>query len=272
PDAAVDLPRAAELRRRLARLPGLQEFADKRRGIDRGIGGLDRLDDGEAEPVRGTGLAQHLGRAAAAVAEGAVVPDHEVADADAVDEQVVDKRFGAFVGELAVKFLHIERVDAEGGDLALLDPERGQAERLAARHEDRPRVRLEGQDRGRDAGVPRQVLRVADHRLMTLVEPVEIAQRQHRVRARSGSGAGMSDDAEHGRENSRYRPRMIGCRRHFRGQNRSPGLDEAAPLREAWYYAAPSRSVRRGRLFARVILGEPVVLGRAADGTPFALR
>jgi phenylpropionate dioxygenase-like ring-hydroxylating dioxygenase large terminal subunit len=49
-------------------------------------------------------------------------------------------------------------------------------------------------------------------------------------------------------------------------------LDEAAPLREAWYYAAPSRSVRRGRLHARVMLGEPVVLGRAADGTPFALR
>ncbi|HEY1795719.1 MAG TPA: aromatic ring-hydroxylating dioxygenase subunit alpha [Stellaceae bacterium] len=49
-------------------------------------------------------------------------------------------------------------------------------------------------------------------------------------------------------------------------------MDEAAPLREAWYYAAPTRSVRRGRLFARVMLGEPIVLGRAADGTPFALR
>lgn len=50
-------------------------------------------------------------------------------------------------------------------------------------------------------------------------------------------------------------------------------MDEsAAPLREAWYYAAPSRRLRRGRLHARVMLGEPIVLGRADDGTVFALR
>ncbi len=48
--------------------------------------------------------------------------------------------------------------------------------------------------------------------------------------------------------------------------------EAAAPLREAWYYAAPSRAVRRGRLHARVMLGEPVVLGRDGDGTAFALR
>jgi phenylpropionate dioxygenase-like ring-hydroxylating dioxygenase large terminal subunit len=48
--------------------------------------------------------------------------------------------------------------------------------------------------------------------------------------------------------------------------------DAAAPLRDAWYYAAPSRRVKRGRLVARTMLGEPLVLGRGADGVAFALR
>jgi phenylpropionate dioxygenase-like ring-hydroxylating dioxygenase large terminal subunit len=48
--------------------------------------------------------------------------------------------------------------------------------------------------------------------------------------------------------------------------------DAAAPLREAWYYAAPSRNLRPGRMLARTMLGEPVLLGRDRDGTVFALR
>ncbi|MBV9153871.1 MAG: aromatic ring-hydroxylating dioxygenase subunit alpha [Alphaproteobacteria bacterium] len=48
--------------------------------------------------------------------------------------------------------------------------------------------------------------------------------------------------------------------------------DSAAPLREAWYYAAPSRQVRRAKLVARQMLGEPIVLGRGRDGAVFALR
>ena len=48
--------------------------------------------------------------------------------------------------------------------------------------------------------------------------------------------------------------------------------DAAAPLREAWYYAAPSRKVRPGRMLARTMLGEPVLLGRDRGGTVFALR
>ncbi len=50
-------------------------------------------------------------------------------------------------------------------------------------------------------------------------------------------------------------------------------MDEAAaPLREAWYYAAPSRKLRRGAMIARVMLGEPVLLGRDRDGAVFALH
>jgi phenylpropionate dioxygenase-like ring-hydroxylating dioxygenase large terminal subunit len=46
----------------------------------------------------------------------------------------------------------------------------------------------------------------------------------------------------------------------------------AAPLREAWYYALPSSRLRRGKIAARVMLGEPLLIGRDAAGAVFALR
>jgi phenylpropionate dioxygenase-like ring-hydroxylating dioxygenase large terminal subunit len=48
--------------------------------------------------------------------------------------------------------------------------------------------------------------------------------------------------------------------------------DPAAPLREAWYYAVPSRVLRRGQVMTRVMLGEPVLIGRDRDGAVFALK
>jgi len=48
--------------------------------------------------------------------------------------------------------------------------------------------------------------------------------------------------------------------------------DAAAPLREAWYYAAPGRAVARGRTIARKMLGEPLLIGRDRAGIAFALR
>ena len=47
--------------------------------------------------------------------------------------------------------------------------------------------------------------------------------------------------------------------------------DQAAPLREAWYYALPGRALRRGQVAARVMLGEKVLVGRGRDGAVFAL-
>jgi phenylpropionate dioxygenase-like ring-hydroxylating dioxygenase large terminal subunit len=43
-------------------------------------------------------------------------------------------------------------------------------------------------------------------------------------------------------------------------------------LRDLWYFAATSAEVKRGAMFRREILGEPVVIGRDADGKTFALR
>jgi phenylpropionate dioxygenase-like ring-hydroxylating dioxygenase large terminal subunit len=54
--------------------------------------------------------------------------------------------------------------------------------------------------------------------------------------------------------------------------SRAAVADPAAPLREAWYYAAAGRRLRRGHMLAKVMLGEPVLLGRDMVGTAFALR
>ena len=48
--------------------------------------------------------------------------------------------------------------------------------------------------------------------------------------------------------------------------------DAAAPLREAWYYALPSRRLRRRAVVAKLMLGEPILIGRDEAGAPFALR
>ncbi|MDX2234665.1 MAG: aromatic ring-hydroxylating dioxygenase subunit alpha [Hyphomonadaceae bacterium] len=43
-------------------------------------------------------------------------------------------------------------------------------------------------------------------------------------------------------------------------------------LTDLWYFAATSAEVKRGAQFRREMLGEPVLLGRTADGRAFALR
>jgi len=48
--------------------------------------------------------------------------------------------------------------------------------------------------------------------------------------------------------------------------------DAAAPLQEAWYYAVSGRRLRRRAVLAKVMLGEPILIGRNAAGAVFALR
>ena len=46
----------------------------------------------------------------------------------------------------------------------------------------------------------------------------------------------------------------------------------AAPLRDLWYFALTGETLRRGGMVAKMLLGEPLLLGRAKDGSVFALR
>ncbi|MEL7129087.1 MAG: aromatic ring-hydroxylating dioxygenase subunit alpha [Pseudomonadota bacterium] len=50
------------------------------------------------------------------------------------------------------------------------------------------------------------------------------------------------------------------------------GITDDGFLTDSWYLAAPSAEVRAGRQIRRIILGEPVLLGRTAQGEAFALR
>ncbi len=43
-------------------------------------------------------------------------------------------------------------------------------------------------------------------------------------------------------------------------------------LRDIWYFAVPGESLAPGAMVHKVLLGDPIVIGREADGTPFALR
>ncbi|MEQ8404038.1 MAG: aromatic ring-hydroxylating dioxygenase subunit alpha [Oceanicaulis sp.] len=52
-----------------------------------------------------------------------------------------------------------------------------------------------------------------------------------------------------------------------------PFRAEGGPLlRDVWYVAMTARELKSGKLYKKMYLGEPVVMGRRADGAPFALR
>ena len=43
-------------------------------------------------------------------------------------------------------------------------------------------------------------------------------------------------------------------------------------LRDIWYFALPGEALKAGQMIHKVLLGEPLVIGRTHDGAPFALR
>jgi phenylpropionate dioxygenase-like ring-hydroxylating dioxygenase large terminal subunit len=63
----------------------------------------------------------------------------------------------------------------------------------------------------------------------------------------------------------------VGCGQQQISSDSRAG-DNAAPLREAWYYALAAARLKRRAMLPKTMLGEPLLLGRDAAGTPFALR
>jgi len=43
-------------------------------------------------------------------------------------------------------------------------------------------------------------------------------------------------------------------------------------LREMWYFALPSEQLKRGAMISKIMLDEPILLGRDSDGKAFAMR
>ena len=50
---------------------------------------------------------------------------------------------------------------------------------------------------------------------------------------------------------------------------RETALRDDGFLRDIWYFAMPAADLARGAMRARTLLGEPVLLGRVADGSVF---
>jgi len=55
-------------------------------------------------------------------------------------------------------------------------------------------------------------------------------------------------------------------------QPASKGISQDGFLTDSWYLGAVSNELKPGQQFRRIILGEPVMLGRTAKGEAFALR
>ncbi len=108
------------------------------------------------------------------------------------------KSSAVVAGQLAVEMEHQHRVGPGGGEQLLALVERGQAEGRDMRREMAHRVRVEGRDDRRAALGLRPLDRLAHHRLVAEMEPVEIAERDHRaaqlVRHRLADGRASSGD------------------------------------------------------------------------------
>ncbi|MEM6591102.1 MAG: aromatic ring-hydroxylating dioxygenase subunit alpha [Cyanobacteria bacterium P01_C01_bin.73] len=48
--------------------------------------------------------------------------------------------------------------------------------------------------------------------------------------------------------------------------------DSSSFLRDIWYYALPSSTLKRGKTLAKTLLGEPILFGRTLAGDAFAIR
>src|SRR5580704_8027064 len=79
-DPALNLPRPAQQRSRLARLAGDEQLADLGRGISHAARPCDRRHDADAETLLLALGFEQLGRAAAAIAEDEIIADHDLAN------------------------------------------------------------------------------------------------------------------------------------------------------------------------------------------------
>jgi hypothetical protein len=96
-----------------------------------------------------------------------------------------------------------QQLHSKTAKLAFFDAKRGEAKGLACRAQNAPRMRLEGQDGKRAPLRSSTRPSVADQRSVAQMYAVEIPDRQNRVAGMVRAGAGMSDDAGHGKGSAR---------------------------------------------------------------------
>ena len=147
-------------------------------------GGGDRLallgDRRDRVDRQAVGLAeqlQHLDIAAAALAEGEILAGHYACRADPADQIIGDEIGRGDLGELGPEMEDEHRIGAGLREQPLALVERGQAEGRRIGPEEAHRMRIEGRDQHRPPFRAGAADGAAHHRLVALVEAVEIAER-----------------------------------------------------------------------------------------------
>ena len=202
---AADEPRSAQHR------GGVVDLALRQRHADRAGGHRPLLDidmgldvDLDAEPRR---LAdQQARRADPALAEMKVVADRDAADAEPLDQVMVNEILRRGAGAGLVEGHHHGAGEPGPGQQPQLVGLVGEAELRAVRAEKAARMRLEGHGERRLAvGAAHPQGRV-DHGAVAEVDAVEIAHRDHGPLGIAAAGRGVADNGK--------------IRRHFRDSSR----------------------------------------------------
>ena len=167
-------PGKAEQHRRVVQASRGQRVAD-RTGRDRAPVELERSDhvDGKAELA--ALRRKEIRRAGAVLAEMKVEADHGPADAEPPDQNIADELIRGQARQSCVKGQDDRTIEPGRGEQPQLGVLVGQAKQRLAGMEEGPRMRLEGQHRGRLAEATGAILRSRDHRLMAAMDAVEVA-------------------------------------------------------------------------------------------------
>ncbi len=177
-DCATHAPPIAELLCRLFQLAPAEMLAHLARGEHHAVIG-HRLDDIDAEAeLRAEGL-ELLWRAGAAFAVGEVVADHDMGRAEPLRDHVRGEGFGAQARQLGSEIDDEGLVEPEGGEKLKLHRQRRQAKEGLVRREELAGMRLEHHGARALAQFLGKVAGAAEHRLMSAMNAIEIADGEH---------------------------------------------------------------------------------------------
>ncbi len=178
--AALDRERAGQQMRRGAGVAGLERLTDPAGGHRDPIQrhGPDRLG---RDAMFRTKRAQHRRIAAAPFPEGEVLARHHPRRTDPLGQQFGHEILRRRCGQRGVELEHQHGVRPCRGEQTLPLVEAGQAERKRVGAEMTYRMRIERCRDHRPSLVRTALHRASDHRLMTEVKSVEIAERDDRA-------------------------------------------------------------------------------------------
>ena len=174
--------------------PRRQCLADDARGNPLAVN-FDGRHDVDREIAARPFRSQQVRRSGALVAEAEVEADRRSGNAEPAQQDIVDEILRLGLGQRRIELEHNRAGEAGRREQAQLGPFVGEAEQRLPRPQEPARMRLERQRDRRPAEQCRALLRRRDHRAVTAMHAVEIADRHHRAGKR-GVRPGAVDDHE----------------------------------------------------------------------------